>query len=105
MPAHQTADACLDRIMSDVARLRAFLAKRETRARAAGAKPGTIAWKIGRMAFRRQGVSRRDVCKRFGWKSVSIPQVAAACRLDLYSKRVGREVRYYAKAYQRGRLH
>jgi len=61
------------------------------------AKRGSKAWQIGEMLLSANGVSRTEVCRAFNWPSVSIPQKAAACKLDIYSQRTGREVRYYVR--------
>jgi len=57
-----------------------------------------------KLITRDKGVSASEARKALGWPSISIPQVAAALRLDTYKRRNGREVRHYVKAYQRQRM-
>lgn len=52
---------------------------------------------IGEMLLRPEGVTRTEVLQATGWPSVSIPQQAGICGIEIVSQRSGREVRYWAR--------
>jgi hypothetical protein len=67
-------------------------------ARTNQARPGTKAWRIGQMFLRPEGVTGREVMQAMNWPSVSMPQQARACGIEFTTQRMGREVRYFARA-------
>lgn len=62
------------------------------------ARAGTKAHQIGQMFLRPEGVTGREVMVAMGWPSVSMPQQARACGIEVTSQRTGREVRYFARS-------
>jgi Putative amidoligase enzyme len=64
------------------------------------ARPGSKAYRIGEMFLRPQGVTGQEVCREMGWPSVSMPVQARAAGIEFTTQRVGRQVRYFARAAQ-----
>jgi hypothetical protein len=62
------------------------------------ARPGSKAHIIGQLMLRPEGVSGREVCAATNWPSVSMPAQAQICGLAYTTQRMGREVRYFARA-------
>lgn len=62
------------------------------------ARYGSKAHTIGNLLLRPTGVSASEVMAATGWPSVSIPQQARLCGLRVSRERMGRTVRYYARA-------
>lgn len=61
------------------------------------ARPGSNAHLIGEMLLRPEGVTRQEALRATGWPSISIPQQAGFCGMQVTSQRTGREVRYFAQ--------
>jgi hypothetical protein len=64
------------------------------------ARTGSKAFIVGELLLRPEGVTRAEACAATGWPSISLPQQAEACGLSFTTQRIGREVRYYARAAQ-----
>jgi hypothetical protein len=64
------------------------------------ARVGSKSWQIGQMMLRPEGVTGPEARAAVGWPSVSMPQQAAICGLTYTEQRVGRSVRYFARAAQ-----
>ena len=62
------------------------------------ARRGSKARIIGDLLLRTEGTTAREVMRTVGWPSVSIPQQARLCGLRVVRERMGRSVRYYARA-------
>lgn len=60
------------------------------------ARVGTKSWQIGELLRRPQGCTTRQVLRKVGWPTVSMPQQARICGLRLVRQRRGRNVRYFA---------
>lgn len=60
------------------------------------ARHGSKSWQIGQMLMRPEGVTGPEICAALGWPSVSIPQQAEICGLQVRTERMGRTVRYFA---------
>lgn len=66
------------------------------------ARPNSKAYQVGQMLLRPEGVTRSEVMTALNWPSVSIPQQAGICGIDVNSQRSGREVRYWARHSEAG---
>lgn len=64
------------------------------------ARHGSKSWQIGQMMLRPEGVTGPEACAAVGWPSVSMPQQAQICGLTYTTQRIGRSVRYFARAAQ-----
>lgn len=62
------------------------------------ARRGSKARIIGDLLLRPEGTTAAEVMRTVGWPSVSIPQQARLCGLRVTRHRMGRSVRYYARA-------
>jgi hypothetical protein len=57
---------------------------------------GTMAYVVGQLFLRPEGVTKDEACQATGWRSISMPQQARSCGLTFVTRREGREVRYFA---------
>jgi hypothetical protein len=62
------------------------------------ARIGSKAWRVGQMLLRAEGVTGPEIMAALSWPSVSIPAQARACGLSFTTQRMGRVVRYFARA-------
>jgi hypothetical protein len=62
------------------------------------ARIGSKAWRVGQMLLRAEGVTGPEIMTALSWPSVSIPAQARACGLSFTTQRMGRVVRYFARA-------
>jgi hypothetical protein len=62
------------------------------------ARYGSKSWQIGQLLLRPEGCTASEAMRLVGWPSVSMVQQARICGLQLIKERMGRNVRFYARA-------
>lgn len=64
------------------------------------ARVGSKSWQVGEMMLRPEGVTGPEAREAVGWPSISMPDQARICGLTVTTQKIGRTVRYFARAAQ-----